>query len=148
MPLCHTLTHKDESGARQLWPIEEGVEHILPLALQLVQLIQHQQAAGRGTTQVSLALPTSPQACSCHPDQGELLPGCQGATPTLLPGQTTHTIGPWAVSFFSSLRTPSRPVAPGRPSSCAMAGKMPAGLLSAMQFRTMVLLPVSSACQR
>lgn len=67
--------------------------------------------------------------------------------PPLLRGRETHTMGPRAVSCFSSLRTPSRPVAAGSPSCCPTAGKTPCGLLSAMQLRTMVLLPASSSCR-
>lgn len=52
-----------------------------------------------------------------------------------------------AVSCFSSLRTPSRPAAAGSPSCCATAGNTACGLLSDMQFRTMVLLLASSSCR-
>ena len=152
MPRCRTLTHEDEPGAGQTRPLEEGVEHVLPLDLQLVQLVQHQQAAETGS-------PGQPRLCPPPPRpvrresrrRGRL---SQLATlrvsrrdPTPPPRQGTHTMGPWAVSCFSSLRTPSRPAAAGRPSCCATAGKMPCGLLSNMQFRTTVLLPASSSCQ-
>lgn len=157
MPCCRALTHEDEPGAGQPGPLEEGVEHVLPLALQLVQLVQHQQAAGRGEPRSAPALPTAPAAPSPHPEHGEPLlgppplagraRGVEGETPRHPPGSETHTMGPCVVRRCSSLRRPSRPAAAGSPSCCATAGKTPCGLLSAMQFRTMVLLLESSSCR-
>lgn len=56
----HTLTHEDEPGAGQLRPLKEGVEHVLAFALQLVQLIQHQEAVGEPRSTPALSPHSTP----------------------------------------------------------------------------------------
>lgn len=38
--------HQHQGGARKRWPLKDGIQHLLIFAVQLIHLIQHQQAAG------------------------------------------------------------------------------------------------------
>lgn len=142
--LC-TLTHEDEPGAGQLGPLKEGVEHVLAFALQLVQLIQHQEAVGEPISTPALS-PHSPSSRESRA-AASLLSWHPGESHCTHHRQGTHTMGPLAVRCFSRLRIHSRPVATGSPRCCARAGKTLWGLPSAMQFSTTVLLPASLSCQ-
>lgn len=42
--------HQHQGGAGECWPFKDGVEHLLVLVVQLVHLIQHQEAANRNIT--------------------------------------------------------------------------------------------------
>lgn len=105
--LC-ALTHEDEPGAGQLGPLKEGVEHVLAFALQLVQLIQHQEAVGEPRSTPALSPHSTPSRESRAAARVPLLASRGDPTPPT----TDRELTPWAPGLSDA--SPGSGYAPGQ----------------------------------